>query len=112
MLDAMTEQTPDGKATIALAGSLTLGPSLSDLDAQIRHLVEGNVRELTLNLGGIDYADSRGLGLIVQAHGLLKARDGSLRLTGVRPRVMELLRLTAVDTVIAIDLHPTLPPQE
>jgi anti-sigma B factor antagonist len=113
MLDSTLEQSPDGKAIITLNGSLTLGTSLSFLDSQVRQLLEGNVRDLTLNLAGVDYADSGGLGLLVRANGVLKAKGGILRLSGVRPRVLELLRLTAIDTVIAIDAEPApLPPQE
>jgi anti-sigma B factor antagonist len=103
MLESTLAQSPDGKATITLNGSLTLGTSLSFLDSQVRQLLGGDIRDLTLNLAGVDYADSGGLGLIVHANGLLKAKGGNFRLSGVRPRVMELLRLTAIDTVIAID---------
>jgi anti-sigma B factor antagonist len=113
MLDTTIEQSQDGKATVDLSGSLTLGPALSALDSQLRELLDGGVRELTVNLAGVDFADSRGLGVLVQTHNHLKARGGTLRLTAVRPRVMELLRLTAVDTVIPIDAPPAeLPPQE
>jgi stage II sporulation protein AA (anti-sigma F factor antagonist) len=113
MLDTTLEQTPDGKATITVTGSLTLGTSLSFLDSQVRQLLEGNVHDLTLNLAGVDYADSGGLGLLVHMNGLLKSKQGILRLSGVRPRVMDLLRLTALDTMIAIDGAPaSLPPQE
>ena len=113
MLDTTIEQSQDGKATISLSGSLTLGSSLSSLDSEIRDLLAGDIRDLTLDLAGVDFADSRGLGVLVQTHNFLKAKGGTFKLTYVRPRVMDLLRLTAVDTVIAIDAPPAdLPPQE
>jgi anti-anti-sigma factor len=102
MLETKLEQLPDGKAVIAMTGSLTMGASLKLLDSQVRQLLEGDVRDLTLELSGVDYADSGGLGVLVHTNGLMKAKGGVLRLAGVRPRVMELLRLTALDTVIAI----------
>jgi anti-sigma B factor antagonist len=113
MLDSKLEELPDGKAIITLTGSLTLGTSLSFLDSQVRHLLEGQVTDLTLNLAGVDYADSGGLGLLIHANGLMKAKRGILRLSNVRSRVMDLLRLTSIDTVITIENPPTpLPPQE
>jgi anti-sigma B factor antagonist len=102
MLDTTLEQLSDGKAVIVMTGSLTMGASLKLLDSQIRQLLEGKVCDLTLDMAGVDYADSGGLGMLVHANGLMKAKQGSLRLTGVRPRVMDLLRLTALDTVISI----------
>src|SRR3974390_543484 len=98
MLESKLEEFPDGKAIITLTGSLTLGTSLSFLDSQGRHLVAGNVNDLTLDVAGIDYADSGGLGLMIHTHGLMKAKQGILRLSNVRPRVMDLLRLTSLDT--------------
>lgn len=113
MLDTTIEQAADGNAAIALSGSLTAGDSLGSLDAQIRRLLDSGVRTLTLNMAGVNFADSRGLGVLVQAHNFLKAKGGSLRLTAVRPRVADVLRLTAVDTVIPIDAASAeLPPQE
>lgn len=107
MLDTTLEQLPDGKAVIVMKGSLTMGASLKLLDSQIRQLLDGKVCDLTLDMAGVDYADSGGLGMLVHANGLMKAKQGSLRLAGVRPRVMELLRLTALDTVIAIAEGPS-----
>ena len=113
MLESKLEELPDGKAIITLTGSLTLGTSLSFLDSQVRHLLEGNVTDLTLDVAGVDYADSGGLGLLIHANGLMKAKQGVLRLRNVRPRVMDLLRLTSIDTVIVIENGPAeLPPQE
>ena len=102
MLDTTLEQTPGGKAVMVMKGSLTMGASLKLLDAQVRQLLEGDVRDLTLDLSGVDYADSGGLGMLVHANGLMKAKQGGLRLMGVRPRVMQLLKLTALDTVIPV----------
>jgi anti-anti-sigma factor len=113
MLDTTLEELPDGKAVITASGSLTMGASLKLLDSQVRHLLDGNVQDLTMNLAGVDYADSGGLGLLIHTHGLLKSRQGTLRLSHVRPRVMELLRLTGLDAVILIEDGPApLPPQE
>jgi anti-sigma B factor antagonist len=102
LLETTFEKLPDGKAVIVMTGSLTMGTSLKLLDSQVRNLIDGNVRDLTLNLAGVDYADSGGLGLIVHTHGLLQARQGILRLTSVSPRVMDLLRMTCLDKVINI----------
>jgi anti-anti-sigma factor len=109
LLETTFEELPDGKAVIVMTGSLTMGTSLKLLDSQVRGLIDGSVRDLTLDLAGVDYADSGGLGLIVHTHGLLQSKQGIMRLTKVRPRVMDLLRITCLDKVITIEDTPAVP---
>lgn len=104
MLSSSTvEQLPGGKAIIVVTGTLTLGTSLKVLDSQIQNLVAGDVKDIQLDLSGVEYADSGGLGLLVHTYGRLNAKQGTLRLTGVRPRVLELIRLTKMDTILVIE---------
>lgn len=104
MLSTSTvEKLPGGKAVIVVSGSLTLGTSLKLLDSQIQNLIAGDVNDLLLDLSQVEYADSGGLGLLVHTHGRLSAKNGTLRLSGVQPRVMDLIRLTKMDTILTIE---------
>lgn len=44
-----------------------------------------------------------GLGMIVSAYGALNEKSGLLRVCGVSPRVLSLLKLTKTDTFLTID---------
>jgi len=103
ILTSTVEQLSDGKAVIELSGPLSLGTSLKVLDSQIQNLIAGEVSDVLLDLSKVDYADSAGLGMLVHTYGLLKKKQGKLTLKGVQPRVMELLKLTAVDTLMTIE---------
>lgn len=103
LTNSTVEQLPDGKAVVVLAGSLTLGSSLKLLDAQIRNLIAGDVHDLLMNLTDVEYVDSAGLGLLVHTYGLLNAKQGTLRVTGVRPYIMDLFRLTKLDSLLSIE---------
>jgi len=103
LTNSTVEQLPGGRAVIEVAGSLTLGTSLKVLDSQIQNLLAGDVRDLLVNLAGVDYMDSAGLGLLVHAYGQLNAKQGAMRLTGVQPRIMDLLRMTKLDTFLTIE---------
>lgn len=111
LTNSTVEQLPDGKAVIAVAGSLTLGTSLKLLDSQIQNLLAASeVRDLHFDLAEVDYVDSAGLGLLVHAYGQLNARQGTMRVTGVRPRIMELLKMTKLDTFLAVEPGAAPPP--
>jgi anti-sigma B factor antagonist len=55
-----------------------------------------------LDLTGVQYMDSAGLGVLVNSHVSHQKRGHRLVLVGVNDRVMELFRLTKVDTVLEI----------
>lgn len=51
------------------------------------------------DLSGVDFIDSSGLGVLVQAHRTALERDNRLLVVG-SPPVLKLLRLTGLDTVL------------
>ena len=64
-------------------------------------LVEEGERELLLDFSNVEFVDSSGLGAVV---GLLKlvGRHGRVELTGLRPAVRKVFRLTRMDQVFPI----------
>ena len=94
-------------AVITLTGALTLGTSLKTADMQIHTAIEKGAHWLVLEMSGVPYLDSAGLGALVHAAGLAQERGGTLRLAGVTEKVASLLRLTRVDTLLPIDADET-----
>jgi anti-sigma B factor antagonist len=103
LLDAKIEPLPDRAAVITLAGSMTMGTSLKIVDGQVQQALSSGVIHLVLDLAGVDYCDSAGLGLIVHTYGHMKERGGSLRLCGVQSRLRSMLHMTNTDTFLTID---------
>ena len=101
MLTSSTiEQLPDNGAVITLTGRLSAGSSLKVLDSQIQNMIDGGLLHLVLDISGVDFADSAGLGLLIHTYGRLNEKQGTIKLKGVQPRVAELLRLTKLDTFL------------
>ena len=103
-LDApLTIERKPGKAVgttiITLAGPITL-INLFDLQAQLR---TGELPKVTiLDLSGVPYMDSAGMGAIVNYYVHCQNRGVKLIVAAVSPRVMELFKMTKVDTVISL----------
>jgi anti-sigma B factor antagonist len=84
-------------------------PRMRRLDASVApafrqavaQLVEGGDRRLVLDLAGVDFLDSSGLGSLVS---ILKAlgTQGTLAVCGARGPVLALFKLTRMDKVFAI----------
>jgi anti-sigma B factor antagonist len=68
---------------------------------QVVQLVQGGERRLVVDLAGVDFLDSSGLGALVS---ILKAlgTQGSMAVCGARGGVLSLFKLTRMDKVFAI----------
>jgi len=65
-----------------------------------------NTREVVLDLEGVQRIDSAGLGELARIVSSAGNPRGRLKLAGVNPRVMQLLRLTNLSSVF--EIHPSL----
>jgi anti-sigma B factor antagonist len=78
------------------------GPSLRE--HLLRALANGE-RDLVVDLSGVSFLDSSGLGVLVTAHKRTRAAGGSLRLASCRPAVATIFQITALDR--AFSIYPT-----
>jgi anti-sigma B factor antagonist len=88
-----------GSMILRLTGPLTLR-NIFDLQAEMRN---DEPRRLTiLDLTGVPYMDSAGMGLVVNYHVHCQNKGGQLITAGVSPRILELFKMTKVDAVLRI----------
>jgi anti-sigma B factor antagonist len=69
------------------------------LKDKVRTLIEQGRRKLLVDLAGVSYVDSAGLGELVQAYVSAKNKGGSLKLMRVPKRIKDLLTITRLVTV-------------
>jgi anti-anti-sigma factor len=87
-----------GIAIFQLTGPVTLR-NLFDLQTQLR---SGDLpRASVLDLSGVPYMDSAGMGALMNYYTHCQNKGVKLILAGVSSRVMELFKMTRVDTVMA-----------
>ena len=101
-LDAEFEQADAATIVVKLNGRMTLGMRLREIESKMNHAVDGGVRRLVIDLRGIDYADSAGLGLIMLLYGKMKTVQGSLRIAAPSPTLLQLFELTNTNQILAI----------
>ncbi len=102
-LQLKVEDLTPRSAVVTFEGPLTFGMSLSLADSQLRGLVERGVNQLVLDMAGVPYCDSAGLGAIVYIYGLAKQQGGMIRLCDLSARVAAMLRMTTTDSFLPID---------
>jgi anti-sigma B factor antagonist len=92
----------EGIVILDLKGRLIVGEPVGALREKIRELCEFGSANIILNMGGVDYIDSTGLGGLVISFTTLKKNGGSLKLLNLNRRNIELLVLTKLTTVFEI----------
>jgi anti-sigma B factor antagonist len=98
-----TSREINGVTVIDLDGRITLG----DGSALLRDLIHENVgnghKKLLLNLAGVNYLDSTGLGELVSGYRFVKSQGGELKLLNLSKKVSDLLQITKLYAVF--DIH-------
>jgi anti-sigma B factor antagonist len=82
-----------------LKGKITLGEGDELLKDKINSLVNQGYTKLLLNLEGVPYIDSAGLGEIVRTYTTVSRQGGSLKLLNLTKRITDLLAITKLLTV-------------
>lgn len=82
-----------------LKGKLTIGEGDELLKDKINSLIQQGHRKLLLNLEGVPYVDSAGLGEIVRTYTTVSRQGGDLKLLNLTKRIQDLLAITKLLTV-------------
>jgi anti-sigma B factor antagonist len=90
-----------GAVTILdLAGRIVLGEETGALRDAVGRLLQNGKKNILLNLDGVGFIDSAGIGQLVASYVAARNRTGNLKLLKLQPRVKGVLQLTQVDTVL------------
>jgi anti-sigma B factor antagonist len=99
---SISEREVEGVTVLDLDGRLTAGDSIASLREQITSGIGAGKSQFILNMAGVDYIDSSGLGMMVVCFTTLKKSGGMLRLLGLTSRNLELLVLTKLTTIFEV----------
>src|SRR5579863_4056457 len=99
-LDIQTREK-EGIAIFDLKGRLVVGDA-SQLRERVNEETAAGKLNIVLNLAGVDYIDSTGLGTLVICYTSLQKAGGALKLYNLNRRNIELLLLTKLSTVFHI----------
>jgi bifunctional UDP-N-acetylglucosamine pyrophosphorylase / glucosamine-1-phosphate N-acetyltransferase len=92
-----------GEVTVLeVAGRLTMGRPVDDLERQLRDVIAEGRRLILLDLKGLVYIDSSGMGGLMAASDALRTAGGELRMSAVPAKVRRLIEVANLDRVFKI----------
>src|ERR1700732_3144941 len=92
-----------GDVTILdMSGKITIGEGSVALRTAIRRLLEEGKHKILLNLAGVGYIDSSGIGELVSSYTTINKDGGQLQLLSLTQKLQDLLTITKLLTVFDV----------
>ena len=82
-----------------MSGKITIGEGSVALRTAIRRLLEEGKKKILLNLAGVGYIDSSGIGELVSSYTAINNASGQLKLLSLTQKLQDLLAITKLLTV-------------
>lgn len=103
MPDITISERQAGDVTILdLDGKVTIGEGSVALRSAIRRLLGEGKSKILLNLGGVGYIDSSGIGELVSSFTAVNKEGGTLKLLNLTQKIQDLLAITKLLTVFDV----------
>jgi len=87
-------------AIIDLVGRITLADGLGMMREAIQREIQAGYKYVLLNLAGVSYVDSAGLGEMASAYIKLTQLAGKMKLVHAQQKVQSMLKLTGLSTLL------------
>ena len=99
---SFAETLSDGIARLALSGDLDMSATFRLEPALDRLFSSGDVGELVLDLSGVDFVDSSGLGLLLTTNERSRDTGTAMTIVGPSQEVRRVFRIAGVDGVLPL----------
>jgi anti-sigma B factor antagonist len=91
----------DGVTVMSCNGRIVFGEEATALRENLKTVLN-STRQVVLNLSGVSYIDSGGLGTLVGVYSSARASGADIKLTGLGQRLRDVLQITKLVTVFEV----------
>lgn len=98
----ITERQAGDVTIVDLEGKVTIGEGSVALRNKIRELLGDGKNKILLNLAGVGYIDSSGIGELVSSFTAVSKEGGTLKLLNLTQKIQDLLAITKLLTVFDV----------
>ena len=98
----INERQAGDVTVLDMSGKITIGEGSVALRTAIRRLLEEGKKRILLNLAGISYVDSSGIGELVSSYTAINKEGGQLKLLNLTQKLQDLLTITKLLTVFDV----------
>ena len=97
----MDTHVTEGITVVSCQGRIVFGEEATELRETLKRLL-ATTRQIVLNLSGVTYIDSGGLGTLVGVYSSARSSGADIKLTGLGQRLRDVLQITKLVTVFEV----------
>src|SRR5712691_1439648 len=101
MTRTIETRTAGGLTVVPCSGRTVCGDGATALRDTLKELL-GSTKRILLNLAGVTYIDSGGLGTLVGVYSSARSAGADIKLTGLGQRLRDVLQITKLATVFQV----------
>jgi anti-sigma B factor antagonist len=98
----MKERQAGDVTVLDMDGKITIGDGSVAVRSAIKRLLEEGKKKVLLNLAGVGYVDSSGIGELVSSYTSINNAGGQLKLLRLTQKIKDLLTITKLLTVFDV----------
>src|SRR5437016_3964225 len=103
MLLTIVERKVEPDITVVeVSGRLAQGRESQRIETMFEEFAGKGVARVVMDLTGVEYIDSAGIGILALASGKLKAAGGTLAVVAPEGRVLQMLNLTQMNSIVKV----------
>lgn len=95
----LSDREQEGIVILEPKGKIMGGPDASLLYDKLHECMEQGKKKIVIDLSGVDWMNSTGLGILISSYTKLRNQDGDLKLANVTDKIKSLLTITKLVTV-------------
>ena len=95
----LNDYEKEGVSVLEPKGKIMGGPDATLLHEKLHDLIDQGKLKVVIDLGGVDWMNSTGLGILISGLTTLRNNNGELKLANVTDKIQSLLTITKLVTV-------------
>ena len=95
----LSDREHNGVIILEPRGKIMGGPDASLLHDKLYEFLDRDQRKIVIDLAGVEWMNSTGLGILISSLTTLRNNDGELKLANVTEKIQSLLTITKLVTV-------------
>jgi anti-sigma B factor antagonist len=97
------KQNPQGNCMVLeLSGKIMGGPDFEKFKGEIHELVEKGIKKIILDMSGVPWINSTGLGILITGYHSIKAADGTMKICSVKERVLSIFYISQLENIFDV----------
>ena len=97
------KQSPqDNAMVLEVSGKIMGGPDFDKFKEEIQSLVDAGHKNVILDLSGVPWINSTGLGILITGYHSIKAAEGTMMICNVKERVLSIFYISQLQNIFDV----------